>query len=195
MKKLLGILVLGLFLITSSQADDIREFKIEGMSIGDSLLDYFSEEKIINSNRNYPYADDEFYAVGFNNENIFEIFEVLEIHLKKDDEKYEIYAVDGIIFYEKIKDCYKKKDELERELSVIYKDSKKTDIGIKKLEGDESGKSTTNQIYWILNSKDIVGLECYDWSKEITITKGWYDNLRISLVKNNFNNWLYTKAY
>jgi len=46
MKKLLGILVLGLFLITPSQADDIRDFQIEGMSIGDSLLDYFSEEEI-----------------------------------------------------------------------------------------------------------------------------------------------------
>ena len=46
MKKLLGILVLGLFLITPTQADDIRDLEIEGMSIGDSLLDYFSEEEI-----------------------------------------------------------------------------------------------------------------------------------------------------
>ena len=46
MKKLLGILVLGLFLITPSQADDITDFQIEGMSVGDSLLDYFSEEEI-----------------------------------------------------------------------------------------------------------------------------------------------------
>jgi len=48
MKKLLGILVLGLFLITPSWADDIRDFQIEGMSIGDSALDYFSEEEINN---------------------------------------------------------------------------------------------------------------------------------------------------
>ena len=49
MKRLLAylFLVLGLLLITPSQADDISEFEIEGMSIGDSLLDYFSEEEII----------------------------------------------------------------------------------------------------------------------------------------------------
>ena len=48
MKKLLGILVLILFTLqTPSQADDIRDFQIEGMSIGDSALDYFSEEEII----------------------------------------------------------------------------------------------------------------------------------------------------
>ena len=47
MKKLLGILVLGLLLITPSQADDIRDFQIEGMSLGDSLLDYFNYLKSI----------------------------------------------------------------------------------------------------------------------------------------------------
>ena len=46
MKKLLGIVVLGLLLITPSQADDIKDFQIEGMSLGDSLLDFFSENEI-----------------------------------------------------------------------------------------------------------------------------------------------------
>jgi len=46
MKKFLAILILIFTLQTPSQADDIRDFQIEGMSIGDSLLDYFSEEEI-----------------------------------------------------------------------------------------------------------------------------------------------------
>ena len=46
MKKLLGIIVLGLLLSFNANADDIKDFQIEGMSIGDSLLDYFSEEEI-----------------------------------------------------------------------------------------------------------------------------------------------------
>ena len=32
-----------------SWADDIRDFEIEGISIGDSLLNYFSEEEIRNN--------------------------------------------------------------------------------------------------------------------------------------------------
>ena len=43
MKKLLAIIVLSLCFITSSQADDIRDFQIDGISIGDSLLDYYNE--------------------------------------------------------------------------------------------------------------------------------------------------------
>ena len=52
MKKVLGILVLGLFLITPSQADDIRDLQIEGMSVGESLLDYFSEAQIQQQEKN-----------------------------------------------------------------------------------------------------------------------------------------------
>ena len=43
------IFITVLFLILSLQswtkADDIRDFQIEGMSIGDSLLDYISENE------------------------------------------------------------------------------------------------------------------------------------------------------
>ena len=46
MKKLLLILILTLNFQTLSKADDIREFEIEGISLGDSLLDYYSIEEI-----------------------------------------------------------------------------------------------------------------------------------------------------
>ena len=49
--KLMKRLSLYLFLIlftlqTPSQADDIRDFQIAGMSIGDSALDYFTKSEI-----------------------------------------------------------------------------------------------------------------------------------------------------
>ena len=44
MKRLLLILILTLSFQTLTKADDIRDFEIEGMSIGDSLLDFFNKE-------------------------------------------------------------------------------------------------------------------------------------------------------
>ena len=41
MKRLLLILILTLSFQSLTKADDIRDFEIEGMSIGDSLLEYF----------------------------------------------------------------------------------------------------------------------------------------------------------
>ena len=192
MKKLSTYLFLLLFSFqTPSQADDVRDFQIEGMSIGDSLLDYFSEEKITDSYLYYPYPDNEFYAVGFNYENSFEVYDIIEIYLKTDDKKYKIYSIDGSTTYKNnINDCYKKKDEIEKELSEIFKDAKKIDNGTTKHEADKSGKSTTTTIYWKFDSGDFVGLECYDWSKELETTKNWYDHLRISVVKKELNDWL-----
>ena len=43
MKKLLAILVLGLLWCNVGFADDISEYQIEGISIGDSLLDHLSK--------------------------------------------------------------------------------------------------------------------------------------------------------
>ena len=47
MKRLLLTLILTLSFQTLTKADDIRDFQIEGMSIGDSLLRYYSEDQIL----------------------------------------------------------------------------------------------------------------------------------------------------
>jgi len=57
MKKLLGILVLGLLLSTSAYTDDIKDFQIERISIGDSALDYFSEKEIKKNKRKYKFKN------------------------------------------------------------------------------------------------------------------------------------------
>ena len=62
MKRLSLYLFLILFTLqTPSQADDIRDFQIEGMSIGDSLLDYFSEEEINGFGKDYYPASNKFH--------------------------------------------------------------------------------------------------------------------------------------
>ena len=48
MRVFLAVLVLIFSFQSWTKADDIRDFEIEGMSIGDSLLDYFSESEIQN---------------------------------------------------------------------------------------------------------------------------------------------------
>ena len=65
MKRLLLILILTLNFQTLTKADDIRDFQIEEMSIGDSLLDSFSEEEIKkNLITNYWKGTRKYYVVG-----------------------------------------------------------------------------------------------------------------------------------
>ena len=57
MKAILVFLILTFSFQSLTKADDIREFEIEGMSVGDSLLSYFSEEEIIKATRENQYED------------------------------------------------------------------------------------------------------------------------------------------
>ena len=64
MKKLLAILILVLTLQTPSWADDIRDFQIEGMSIGDSALDFFSAAELKKRVQYYKITDSKtFYHI------------------------------------------------------------------------------------------------------------------------------------
>ena len=66
MKRLLLILILTLSLQTLVKSDDIRDFQIEGISIGDSALDFFSEDEILKNIRKGAYegSDGKFYDSG-----------------------------------------------------------------------------------------------------------------------------------
>ena len=68
MKKLSTYLFLILFSFSATSfADDIRDFQIEGISIGDSLLDYISKKEILSeieiNKSTYNYLTDEFGEV------------------------------------------------------------------------------------------------------------------------------------
>ena len=112
MKKFLAILVLSLFLITPSQADDIRDFQIEGMSIGDSALDYYSKEELLANQADY-YKDNTYASVGFVVSS--EEYDQVSLHFKSDDMQFRLVGIDGNKFYpNNIKDCYKKMNEAKK---------------------------------------------------------------------------------
>ena len=80
MKKLSTYLFLILFSFSApSFADDIRDFQIEGMSIGDSLLDYMSEDEINNSKRDYL-KNRKYYVVFITNS--LKDYDVIDVYLK-----------------------------------------------------------------------------------------------------------------
>ena len=65
--RLLLILILTLSFQTLAKADDIRDFEIEGMSIGDSLLDHFSKDQIVNNNLKANYKNKSIEGLLFQN--------------------------------------------------------------------------------------------------------------------------------
>ena len=191
MKKLSTYLFLILFSFsTLSFADDISDFQIEGMSVGDSLLDYFSKKEIQdNININY-YANNKYTSVEFFELPSFEIYDSVELNYKTDDKKYIIVSVAGVLFCEKnIEKCNKKQKEIGLELSNMFENAKK-DLQKSKHNADKSGKSTTSQINFWLKSGEVVSIELIDWSEKITNENGWTDNVSVILYTPDFAQWL-----
>ena len=193
MKRILAIIVLNLFFITPSQADDIRDFEIEGMSVGDSLLDYFSKKEIKdNTNTDYyTNTNNKYTSVEFFELPSFEIYDSVEFNYKTDDKKYIIVGIGGALFCEKnIEKCNKKQTEIALEVSSMFENAKKDVQKAKKHDVDKSGKSTTSQINFWFKSGEVVSIELLDWSEKFTNEKGWTDNLSVILYTSDFAQWM-----
>ena len=76
MKKIL--IVLALSFTSSLFADDILDFQIDGMSIGDSLLDFYSLAEIESWNKDYYAKSNKFVRISsdFLSNNKFEMFKL-----------------------------------------------------------------------------------------------------------------------
>jgi len=192
MKKLLPILILVFTLETPSQADDIRDFQIEGMSIGDSLLDYFSEEEIeIKKKNGLVYPNKDYYSATFRSSK-YEMYERVQFHLKATDKKYIIYSIGGKIYYPNtINNCYMKMDDIVSEIKTMFVDITIDNADTQKHAYDKTGKSTTRSIYIDLRSGDSIAVVCTDWSDEMK----YIDGLTIAIDSKKFAYWLNNEAY
>ena len=133
MRIILITLALIFSLQSWSKADDIKEFEIEGMSIKDSLLDYFSEneiEKKINSSNTFFYNKD-FMSISLSYKTgKFKVYDDVGAILKQNDKQYKIYSLEGtlIIESENIEDCYKKQNSIAKEIEKIIDSKYKRDL-------------------------------------------------------------------
>ena len=195
MKWLLLILFLTLSFQSWTKADDIIDFEIEGMSIGDSLFDYFSESEIKEFAVTKYENSDKFYILTTVTSK-FELYDSLQFSVKKNDKKYEIYGMAGIIWFEKnVNECLIKKKEIEKDLNIIFKNSKIEAYKEMKLPYDPTGKSQQlSQIQYIIEN-GLISIECTDFSESMTIEKGYTDNLKIATFSKEYEFFVRNEAY
>jgi len=188
MKKLSTYLLLIFFNFSApSFAEDIRDFQIEGMSVGDSLLDYMSEEEI-KENVGFVYEDNKFTVSVYNKSS--ETYDEIAIEYKSNDKKYKIHGLQGLLFFENnIEGCYKKQDEVEKEISSMFDKTKKKNWDILTNPGRAEG-STYKVISFDFNNGSRATIECYHYS-DIPET----DHLKISANSKELTKYIdYTTA-
>jgi hypothetical protein len=192
MKKILLILILTFSYQSLTKADDIRNFQIEGMSIGDSLLDYFDKNEI---KKKFIYKSNKYYLFSsgkFNSEN----YDAIQFHIKNNDKKYLIAAIEGLkVFDDNFNDCLKLKGLIVNDLKNNFDNSK-----IIEDEGnhdyDPTGKSKYYRTSFSINPKSKyinMSVTCYDWSKKIE--NKFADKLSVAISNDEFNDFTHDEAY
>ena len=188
MKIFILILILIFNFQSWTKADDIRDFQIEGISVGDSALDYFPKSEIEQRKRGgFVYEKKDFYSATFYQKNFFEFYDNVQLHLKKDDKNYIIYSVGGQKIYKDhdIKQCHSDMEDALNSIKSYFKTANVKDSGIMDWQFDSKVK--VKSYYVQLISGDEVAIECYDYPKDYQ----FIDDLTIAIDTKEFAKWLH----
>tara|TARA_B100000989_G_scaffold64002_1_gene44295 strand:+ start:398 stop:976 length:579 start_codon:yes stop_codon:yes gene_type:complete len=188
MKKLFIYLFLIFFSFHSpSYSNDLKEFVIEDMSIGDSLLNHISKEEIkkfnIDSNNNNVFKRIQLLSKDF---SLLKTYDGMHIYIDPNDKEFLIHGIEGmLIFKNDISNCLFKKDEILNDISGMFKNNKQKSKNENHSQ-DKSGKSKTFRNFIKINQSSKyyeLELGCYDWSEEMK----FFDHFRISIITDKVN--------
>ena len=193
MKKFLGFLFVLIFSTNISLADDISDFQIEGMSIGDSLLDYFSESEIKNTEKIIYPASDKFYQIELKAQKESN-YDKLSFILKKNDNLYKIFLVGGGKFFKNdLKSCMDFKKKVIKAVASDFSNLKEETYEYKYLTDDK--KSIAYITDFIFSDGSSIRAFCVNWSKITEKKRGFEDNFSLDISSIEYLDWLDNEAY
>ena len=174
-----------------SYANDIRDYEIEGFSIGESLLNHASKDYIlreIEANKPvYNYLNNDFGEVYLYGE--YKEYEMVSFFVRPNDKNFTIYSIVGMIAYDdKFDQCLTKQREIEKEFDKTYKDARKQK-NTNKFQWDPTGESISQNIAFIFKTGDNVMVNCAKYKKSLKIENNWKDGLQIFLNTKEVSEW------
>ena len=203
MKKIFFLIIWILAFQIQSLADDIRYFKIEGMGIGDSALDYYSESQLEDNEQGWHnYGYNEYSTSYMPGKGIYNWFLV---SYKNDDDNFIIEGLAGGLEKNNYdnKECNNKLDAFALNISELFKNTTREEKKIYELTADAAqtypftGKSTVTSLSFnFLDGAKII-LACYNIDKEAKENESFLksilnqnDSFRIEARSSTFANYL-----
>ena len=194
MNRLLLILIITLSFQSWTKADDIRDFEIEGISVGDSLLTHYNKEQIKSAYENASYYKDNIFAVIFVEKDSIN-YDRIQVTLKPNDRNHKIFAIEGIIdFDKKIDECNKQKNIIIQDLEQVLSNSNRIDDD-GPYSPDLSGNSFSYMSWFFLDSGGYFSVTCRKMGNEVRKKYGWTDELSISATTKEMENFLRGNPY
>ena len=198
MRVFLAVLVLIFSFQSWTKADDIRDFQIEGMSVGNSLLDYMNDNMIITemNNKDYSYFyNNDFVAIStWKIRDKFETYDDVGVTLKTNDKEYKIYALQGTLYMEAnsdIKECYKKQNEIVNDLKNSLNLNNQGSTWFVDKKNLPKHQLSVKYIDFELN-EGVVRIACFEIKKGV---KKFSDVNKLYVIINSPTFWNYLENY
>ena len=191
MKRLLQIIILTLSFETITKADDITDFQIEGISIGDSLLNFASEEKIKSAkSKNSQYPNDKYILYEVDEFIKTTKYDYLAITTKKNDKDYIVTSLSGGIYYNDLNECFEIRSQIR---SSIEKLIEFDDVEEAEYKSQEDGTPIhTLQFYFKpYPSVEAIVLNCNHYSDD----SGFKKDLSVAVNPEEYAYFLINEAY
>ena len=196
MKRFLIFLVFIFNIQSFTKADDIREIEIEGISIGDNALNFYSKDELDNNTNFYPNSK-KFFRVTISLDN--NEFNLIQMHIKNENNEYKIYAIAGLILYQRNdpkKKCNDKRSKIVKDISGILINTKRSEIEKDFEPNDKTNKSYGEAIYFDFKDdySEYVKVGCVFYGEEFYKKTKWPNHLRLSLSSSEYHYWLKNEA-
>lgn len=178
MKRLLAYLLLVISLVlkfnVNVKAENISDFQIEGMSIGDTLLNYMKENLIINEINNKDisyYYDDDFVVIStWEIRNKFNTYDDIGVILKQNDKNYIIYGLEGTLYMDKnssIDECYKIQNKIVKDIKKSLNLKTSGDIWYVEKENLHKHQLSVKYVDFELPEGGAIRTTCYEIKKGV----------------------------
>ena len=184
-----------------AQSNDIRDFEINGVNIGDSLLDYYTKEQIESSTKtNYP--NQKFYDIHISSES--DRYDQLTYTVKNSDNYFIIEQLSGDKFYYQTESdknidkmhlaCLKLKDEISKQFENMLSANKKIDYE-HIFNTVDDGKSFSVVTDFNFDDGSAIRIYCNKFTKETINKRNFFNGLSVSISPIKIINWLNNEAY
>ena len=118
MNRLLLILILTISFQTLIKADDIHDFQIENIGIGDNLIDHMTKKEIINNDQGHYPKNSKFFEVNYT--GIKNQYDYVNFGVKRNDNNFKIYYIRGMNVVDNKSECIKTKNKIAKDLEKLF---------------------------------------------------------------------------
>ena len=184
MKKLLGIIVLGLLLSGNAYAAKVSDYQVAGFSVGDSALDFYTKKELADNYENWNEPKYGTSEIEFNKDG----FDDIQLIYKSKDPEFKIEGISALEYMD-AKDCLKKLDDQASSIEGQFTPQEVKFSKKKKKNYPGKGKVTSIQIKF-KSDKGVIIIACYDWSDSYAAKMDYNDNLRFSIRSKSYANFL-----